>query len=478
MLIQSHLLLRPSGYYFRLVVPKHLRPYFGKTEIKLSLKTANRQVAINFGMKMYVFYTTEFDRLRMTNSYRQDDFRFAPWTIQKLDVKDGVITIQGAQAEAGEDTEAMNLYIQTVIEGSSKLEKINKQKDLVTRTPPKTVTRLSLIIQKFLEAKKLAKIDADQYNKYIATLNILTELIGDKGVDEVTNIDVELVRDTLLVLPKHRNNTSMYKNKNIKESIALANLHNKPRLDVSTTDQHLLKISGFFEFARKRNYLSGANPFQGKTTLTARERKKRSPRKQFDNSELKRIFSAENYAKIDQPSLFWLPLLAIFTGARLGELAQLHIDDIKNIQNIWCIDINNQEGKKLKTEAASRLVPLHTKLIDLGFLDYINDLREADRKQLFPTISRSSKGSYSYAPSKEFAAYMDNIVGIKEKGKDFHAFRHVSNNNFKQNGINIEMRCELVGHIHNNVNSEVYSDQFRVQLKKMQSIILNIMTLS
>jgi len=45
-----HLLLRPSGYYFRLVVPGDLRHVFRKRELKYSLKTSLKQLASSRAM--------------------------------------------------------------------------------------------------------------------------------------------------------------------------------------------------------------------------------------------------------------------------------------------------------------------------------------------------------------------------------------------------------------------------------------------
>lgn len=46
----SHLILRPSGYYFYFVVPVNLRPSFSKRELKLSLKTSLKQLASSRAM--------------------------------------------------------------------------------------------------------------------------------------------------------------------------------------------------------------------------------------------------------------------------------------------------------------------------------------------------------------------------------------------------------------------------------------------
>jgi hypothetical protein len=50
-----------------------------------------------------------------------------------------------------------------------------------------------------------------------------------------------------------------------------------------------------------------------------------------------RIYDAGPYRIRDHR--FWLPLLALFSGARLGELCQLSVDDVREIEGVWCLEI-------------------------------------------------------------------------------------------------------------------------------------------
>lgn len=45
--------LRTGNLYFRVAVPKHLRPIFGRSEIKKSLRTADKSIAIPLAMRLY-----------------------------------------------------------------------------------------------------------------------------------------------------------------------------------------------------------------------------------------------------------------------------------------------------------------------------------------------------------------------------------------------------------------------------------------
>jgi len=60
---------------------------------------------------------------------------------------------------------------------------------------------------------------------------------------------------------------------------------------------------------------------------------------------------------------FWLPLIALHTGARLNEIAQLRVEDIKDIDGIKCFYINEEhELKTLKNTNSMRYIPIHSAL--------------------------------------------------------------------------------------------------------------------
>ena len=74
---------------------------------------------------------------------------------------------------------------------------------------------------------------------------------------------------------------------------------------------------------------------------------------------------------------FWLPLLALFTGARQGELAALKT---KNVQShspgLTLLHFVREPvvGKRLKTRASQRVVPVHAELVRLGFLIFVKNV--------------------------------------------------------------------------------------------------------
>ena len=56
-------------------------------------------------------------------------------------------------------------------------------------------------------------------------------------------------------------------------------------------------------------------------------------------------------------------------------MCQLRLSDIKKVEKIWFMFVEDSEETKVKTENAIRKVPVHPQLIDLGFIDYVSKLR-------------------------------------------------------------------------------------------------------
>ena len=106
-------------------------------------------------------------------------------------------------------------------------------------------------------------------------------------------------------------------------------------------------------------------------------------------------------------------------------------------------------------------------LIRLGFLDYVEALREAGHIYLFPELRAA-------AASTPMGDVFDNdwqklrtaaLPNAKEEGKVFHSFRHWLNNEMKQAGVAAEIRRDIIGHSNGaDVNSGRYADAASLSL--------------
>lgn len=237
--------------------------------------------------------------------------------------------------------------------------------------------------------------------------------------------------------------------------------------DTTIDNKHLAALGNFFKIAVKHEAWPREVilPTANQRNLKKHEREEKTePYEPFDADELSKIFAPETLLAQEQPHQFWLPLLGLFTGARLNELCQLAINDVRVIDGHWAISINDKEYKKLKNTASRRTIPLHPQLIELGFLNYIKDVKAVDNaKRIFPYLNQDTHGSFIKNPSKHFGEYLDlPEIAITHPKKVFHSFRSTANNVLKHAGVVEEERCEMIGHEHPTTNHLNYSEDFMV----------------
>jgi integrase len=157
-----------------------------------------------------------------------------------------------------------------------------------------------------------------------------------------------------------------------------------------------------------------------------------SSRGPFVTHELQAIFNAPLFTKNESPMAakglagVWLPLLALFTGARQGELAGLKASNVREEDDTALLFIvaDRKSGKRLKTKVSERVVPVHPRLIELGFLELVAERkRDGEHAWLFPGVA-PEHGRPIAAWSKWWGHYLRNVVGIKDTDRVFHSFRH------------------------------------------------------
>ncbi|MEQ1808314.1 MAG: site-specific integrase [Terricaulis sp.] len=153
----------------------------------------------------------------------------------------------------------------------------------------------------------------------------------------------------------------------------------------------------------------------------------------------------------------WVPLLAAFTGARLEELAQLAVTDIKTTDAIPFIQFQEAYNgpdpgykRSLKNASSHRSVPIHSALIELGFLTFVERQRVLGEVHLFPEMnwSEKKKRDKSEKVSERFtnwwASYSRGIV--PDGKKTFHSFRHSVAERLRNAGVEDALSDALTGH--------------------------------
>lgn len=449
--IPSYLLLsRHSVYYFRIVVPDVIRPLFPQREIRRSLQTRCKREALIRGRDILAqvqgLFTQAFQGIRpsvelLRGAWEAGGKRLACWASWLRQQQ-----LLGVSMPSPEVLrEAPPIAVQAPTAPPSVIAK-----GPVQQSPGFLAVVDEQLVQQRREGVAVKSLDDKR-----AVAVLLTRIIGDMPIDQITRKDAHLFRETALKLPPR-----LYQlpDQPLEQSIAEAT----STISVTTFNNYVKNLTTFFSYAVREGYCS-RNPFDG---MRVRQRRKVSEeRSAFTTEDLQVLFSKASYESElgARPHRYWLPLLGLYTGARLNELCQLYGDDIVTVGGIPCIHIRaTRSDQKLKTASSERLVPLHSRLRELGFLEYIDRLKEAGHERVFPELGCHKKHGYSAIPSKWFARVRTQL-GFRDEAakKDFHSFRHTLADHLKQKGVAESLVGGLLGHQAGGITFGRYGKDFR-----------------
>lgn len=81
---------------------------------------------------------------------------------------------------------------------------------------------------------------------------------------------------------------------------------------------------------------------------------------------------------------YWVPLLLISNYGRISEIAGLATDDVHLDCDVPYFQIRENALRGVKTASSVRDVPIPSRVLELGFADYVRAMRAAGHKALFP----------------------------------------------------------------------------------------------
>lgn len=294
------------------------------------------------------------------------------------------------------------------------------------------------------ERKLPEKTDSD-FGGYVRRFQ---ELHGDLPVKQIKRAHIRQYKDAMLQLPVRTDHAT--------RKLTVPQLLEKfgdrpdvPRLSPRTVnDKALGTISAVLGYGVDNGYRDD-NPASGIKVAAGEVRP--DARLPYDVDDLRRIFSFPIFTADERPAggggdaARWLPLLAAFTGARLEELGQARVADLKTEAGIPYLDLRViEQGKSLKRESSRRMIPIHPELQRCGFLAYVEQRRKTGEERLFPDLkSKLSKVTAGW--SKWWGRYARDH-GITDKRKVFHSFRHAFKDACRAAGIEEAIYDALQGH--------------------------------
>jgi integrase len=201
-----------------------------------------------------------------------------------------------------------------------------------------------------------------------------------------------------------------------------------------TLNQYAMTLAAVFRWARDAGKLDGTNPFE--------RRGFKEPKGQgwvaYTSGELNKLVTP----KPGNP-LAWSISIALWSGCRLNEIAGMEVQDVRQEQGVWIFDIRENAARRLKTHAATRLIPIHSALIKAGLLAYAQTLPAGP---LFPSLT---PGGPDAKPGKylgERFTRWRRTHGVVRERVSFHSLRKNFASALDRAGVPIADASALLGH--------------------------------
>lgn len=231
------------------------------------------------------------------------------------------------------------------------------------------------------------------------------------------------------------------------------NLYDKPTLvqwknhelnkkvGANRINKRLGYLNDFFKWAINNGHSQHqASPVDGLQISSKSKLAKKSEHwKSFTDDDLKLIFGAGYTEAMPKPDHYWIPLIALYTGARLNEIAGIPMAHVRIIDGVHAMEITDT-----KTSKVGRVVPIHQTLLDLGLWDYVEQVRALGGERLFPYLTDGNNG-YGKNAARQFANWLDKLK-ITDRHKVFHSTRSTLITRLHTADANAAHAMQITGH--------------------------------
>ena len=318
--------------------------------------------------------------------------------------------------------------------------------------------------QRLAEGKKRA----DTLRQDRKPVDEFASFVGvDRSLRSIQPSDVREWRNLQTSLPITYGKRNEFKGMPLRQIAAVAKERGMKTLDLVTVNKKLSAVSALFSWAKREGYVED-NPVTGLFYQVDKQKNARPP---FTVEQLNIIlrsplftgflrdgkeFKKGNVQTRDWRC--WLPLVCLFTGARLGEIAQLRINDVRQDGDVHYIEIKHEEKTGQTTKnGKSRIAPLHSTVVAIGFIEYVRSQRERAEQdgdhRLFPELQKNDRDQSGKA-SRFWRVYLERI-GLKEAGDGFgsHSFRHGLTDQLRLAGYFDQDIAVVLGHSQKTVTS-------------------------
>lgn len=342
-----------------------------------------------------------------------------------------------------------------------------------TAMAPQGIGLADAIVEYIAENHRAKSWEFGTFGKKQAALDALTELLGaDVPVVTITKQHARDAKQVVSKLPPNRNKQQATRHLTIREAAALPGI---APMSTVTVNSYISIYQSFFDWTEKNGHTE-ANPFEGMRVLGSRK-DSREHRQAFKPDALQAVYTELTHnprGLVKKQSHKWASLIGMFSGARLNEICQMEAADLQQHDGIWYFNLLDSDdggsNKKFKTPAARRRVPVHSRLLELGLLDYHRDMSSRMTSRMFPDYSYEPKGGYGRTLGRWFNDVLTPALSIKSKAHVFHGLQHTMVTRLLQAGVEETVCQSIVGHERKGVTQGTYNREGYTLLQLQQAI--------
>ena len=324
----------------------------------------------------------------------------------------------------------------------------------------------------------------------------LEEDILDMRVSQITRAHIQAFAEGLKVLPQRQGRRT-----DGVEALARIEEGRSKRLpspSKGSVAKKLLHIRPFLVWAKRKGWMGQdvvdefALALENADAAVSKSNSSKSVKPGYvalSAVELKTLFEQHAFlaGAIRADWSYWIPLLCLYQGLRVSEGAQLYTNDVIEVDGVPCLSVipdasddedvedgekvpttrpnakparSADEYRRLKNPSSRRIVPIHPKLIALGFLDFVRRVTKISPRawHLFYGLNWEPKSMFGRKPS-EYMRDLFKEAGIAEKRRKVpHSLR----SNFKQavekTLLEGNLQDRLLGHSTGKVKDEHYNE--------------------
>lgn len=472
--MSEHVTKRGNRYYFRRRVPVELVALYGKPEHQQALRTSKRAEADKLARLAAVELDRIFDKLRAELNANDDtgnaveayDAVTGTWytprneasTQEQTDAAELDMLASAAAFQEPLDAQIVNHDLQVARDArlaKRRQQRVDEIKEAIrgvldgsdahvlhalvapsrlpakaTPTPIETkpVDRsLDTLVRMWEKARDPSSRSAATFHRTVTRFN---EMVGRVAVPRITKTHVVQFKDAM----------------------------EAAEVGVTAINASLDHMRTLCSYAMGQAWID-TNPATG-VKLEVKRRSAKGLRPPFDVATLNRIFNNRVYTENYRPPQsvgeagYWLPLLGLYTGARLEELCQLRPEDVhedtyrdatgKEV-SCWVLRITDSEhGQGIKNEYSRRRIPIHAELLKRGFVKYVQ--RHKGQRRIFPGMKLDNHGSESAVWSQWWIRLLRRECAPTSPKMVYHSFRHTFKDVCRECGITKELADALQGH--------------------------------